>query len=238
MCPDLQRQRGAALLILVALAGLGAATLLISAFGRNTLEAARERRTQYALAEAKDALVGYALAHGRLPRPAISGRDGRENPLPCTSEQSCTGIIAWVTLGIDGADGWSKLLRYSVTPEFTSTPLDASAAASKTVLGRASDGALHYLAGHPVCSRDVQCVPVVIFSHGKNNLGTSAAGVAQANASNTNGDEVQNDIATNNFMSRAASSDPGVAGGEYDDMVAWIELKTLFNRMNAARALR
>ena len=66
------RQRGAALLLLVAVLGLGAASLLIGAFGHDTGEAARQQRTLATLAQARDALLGFAVTHGRLPRPAAS----------------------------------------------------------------------------------------------------------------------------------------------------------------------
>ena len=80
-----RRHAGAALLIVVTVAGLAAASLLVGALGKSSGDLARERRTLHALAQANEALVGFAAVNGRLPRPAASAIDGRENPLPCAS---------------------------------------------------------------------------------------------------------------------------------------------------------
>ena len=78
-----RRQRGAALLLLLLLLGLGAAALLMGAFGRPD-PGPRERATLAALAGAREALLGYAARTGRLPRPAASALDGRESaPASC-----------------------------------------------------------------------------------------------------------------------------------------------------------
>jgi hypothetical protein len=220
-----RRQRGAALLILVTLAGLGTATLLISAFSRVNVDLGRERRTLLALAQAKDALLGFALTHGRLPRPAASGVDGRENGVPCVSEQHCTGLIPWVTLGIESIDGWGKVLRYSVTPGFANAPIQpGTLAASKTVLDRDSNGLPYYLVGQPGCGPNTQCVPAVLFSSGKNNHRAF--------------DELHNQHASQDFMRRAATGEPAAHGGPFDDLLNWITMSTLVDRMRAAGALR
>src|SRR5471032_1061152 len=120
---DRARQRGAALLLLLMLAGVGAATLLVSALSRSSLEARRQQLTVRRLGQASDALLGYASTYGRLPRPAVSATDGNEREQPCDTEDSCTGWLPWVALGIDGSDAWGKRLRYSVTPEYTQAPV-------------------------------------------------------------------------------------------------------------------
>ncbi|MBC7861191.1 MAG: hypothetical protein H7Z39_20920, partial [Burkholderiaceae bacterium] len=67
------------MLLLVAVVGLGAASLFLGAQSKSKHELARERRSLQALALAKDALLGFAIVNGRLPRPAASALDGREN---------------------------------------------------------------------------------------------------------------------------------------------------------------
>lgn len=235
---SLRRQRGAALLILLTLAGLSLASLLIGVFGKGNRDAVRERRTLAALAQASDALTGFAAKNGRLPRPARSALDGRETPLECASEAACTGFLPWVTLAVDGADSWGKLLRYSVTPALTQAPIRSiSAVATKTVQERGDDGVPRYVAGQAACEISAQCAPFVVFSSGKNNLGTSTAGIALANGAANNVDEMANQVASVHFFARVASDDPARAGGPFDDLVRWGRLEVMYKRMRAARTL-
>ncbi|WGG52667.1 hypothetical protein [Rugamonas sp. DEMB1] len=231
-------QGGAVLLLLLAVLSLGAATLLLSALGGGRPEARRELRTQNRLAQAREALVGFAIQHGRLPRPAASPLDGRERAQPCLDEAGCTGFLPWVALGVDGVDAWAKLLRYSVTPAFTRQPIERDRAlATKTVLHRDAGGRLFFLAGGARCTLQEQCSPAVLLSNGKNNLGVSVLGVAQANNNTGNRDEQLNDSALSGFVARAASDDPAVPGGSYDDMVSALPLTLLYRRMDAAGQL-
>jgi type II secretory pathway pseudopilin PulG len=226
------------LLILLAVLALAGSSLLMSAFGANTVETRRAQRTQLLLAQATDALTGFAAANGRLPRPAVSATDGREQPLPCASDEQCTGYLPWVALGITGEDAWGKRLRYSVTPVFTSYDYQpATAAATRTVQQRGADGELRYVAGGPACSAQTRCAALVVLSHGKNNYGVSAEGAEQANVGSANEDESVNAAATAHFITRVATSDPNAAGGEFDDQVAWLSLQALYARMRAARTL-
>ena len=232
------RQAGAALLVLLLLMGVGAASLLVSALSHIDLEQRRSRLTLSRLAQARDALVGYAATNGRLPRPAISAVDGHESPQRCNSEDDCTGYLPWVTLGVDGSDAWGKLLRYSVTPVFTTAPLQRiSAIATKTVQTRYSNGQLAYTAGQDSCTLGAQCAPVVVLSHGKNNFGTSALGIPQINTAIGNADELLNAIGSVNFVGRPASDDPNAAGGQFDDLVSTVSLAFLYKQMAAAHRL-
>ena len=232
------RQGGAALLLLLIVVGIGAGALVINAFGKSHAQSGRERDTLMAMGQAKDALVGFALVYGRLPRPAISSTNGAENPAPCSSVESCTGFIPWVTLGVGKADSWDKLLRYSVTPAYTNAPVQRVAAVpTKTVLTRDSTGRIIYLAGNPSCSLSTPCAPAVVYSSGRDNFGTSGTGRPMANGSSTNIDERANDVASLNFMSRAQAQDPASAGGEFDDLLTWVPIDQLYKGMNAAKVL-
>lgn len=194
---------------------------------RTQLEQQRIRDTQRLLDEARDALIGFAVFNGRLPRPAISAVNGVENTANCPSDLVCTGLIPWVTLGTTRADAWGKILRYSVTPAFSSdSPLPAlTTLGTKNIETRNNAGALVPLANS---------VPVVIFSHGEGRWGTTEAGVAIADGSDTNVDEDINQTggalgAT--FRQRTINELPTATGGEFDDMVIWIPTGVLFNRM-------
>lgn len=232
------RQRGAALLLLLAVLGLGAASLLIGAFGRNTGEAARQQRTLATLAQAREALLGFAATQGRLPRPAASTLDGRERAGDCTDDAQCSGFLPWVALGVEGNDAWGKLLRYSVTPAMARAPIVSfSAIADRVVLTRDGRGDFAFVAGQEQCDISAQCLPVVVFSQGKDHYGTAASGVTQINTARGNIDEASNDSASRSFIARPASDNAALPGGAFDDILSWITLPTLYQRMRAARNL-
>lgn len=229
------RQRGAALLLLVAVLGLGAASFLMTIYHQPSGVLRQQARTQIALGQAREALLGYAVAHRRLPRPAISAVDGRESPQPCADEASCTGLLPWITLGLTPGDGWDKLLRYSVSLDFANGNLDTPVEASKTVIDRLDDGSMFYRVGSANCVQDDRCAPAVIFSSGRH-LGVSVHGMVQASAVSDNLDEQANEQALHDFMARAASDDARSAGGSFSNMVSWVSLPQIRDRIRASSA--
>ncbi|MDD5759130.1 MAG: prepilin-type N-terminal cleavage/methylation domain-containing protein [Desulfobulbaceae bacterium] len=228
----------AIVLVIVGLLSGGGITILSS-----QLELRRVRQTKVLLDEVREALIGFAVSQGRLPRPATSATVGAENPVACTSEALCTGFIPWSTLGVAKLDGFDKIIRYSVTPAFagggTGTALIdlSTSVATKTVQTRDGAGALTYQAGQLLCSMTSQCMPAVIFSHGKKNYGTGENGNVMADNSATNSDEDTNDSASFNFISRTPSNNTTFPGGEFDDLIIWLSPNILFNRMVAAGKL-
>lgn len=195
------------------------------------------QETERKLEEIREALLGFAVIHGRLPRPATSATDGAENPVNCTtSPDNCQGFIPWATLGIHKTDAWSKLIRYSVTPEFANTSFTLTSVATRTIQTRDTTGNAVYLAGQASCTTSTQCVSAVIFSHGKDRLGTSDTGVAFPDDSSTNLDEKANNIGPTNYFSRTSSS-ATTGGGEFDDIVVWLPTSILVSRMISAGKL-
>lgn len=234
------RQQGAAVLILLLMLSLGAAALLMNGFGAEQADTRRQRETIAALAQAREALMGYALVHGRLPRPAISAANGAEAQQDCADAAACTGFLPWVTLGISGTDSWGKLLRYSVTPAFTRVPLrENTSVADKRVVGRHPNGSVYFVAGHPSCDLQHQCAPAVIFSSGRHNPSVNANGIPQVSDSASNLDEIYNYSATNDFIQRPATlpGDSAALGGEFDDLVIWLPLVSLYQRMGVTGVL-
>ena len=199
--------------------------------------------TQKVLEDVKEALIGFAIANGRLPRPATSFTNGVENPAACATEAACTGVIPWSTLGITKLDSWGKIIRYSVTPAFAggaagTTPFNLTASiGTKTIQTRNNAGALVYLAGQAACSIATQCMPAVVWSNGRNNWGYDDAGNTLADGSGTNIDEDANNASSINFITRNPTPNTAASGGEFDDVVTWIPLGTLFSRMVAAQKL-
>jgi hypothetical protein len=236
--PNNKRQRGQALLILVTILSLAGTSLFLATLNRAGTDTAAEQRTLAALAEARAALLGFAINHGRLPRPATSAVDGVESPVPCATGAACAGFLPWVTLSVPRTDAWGKLLRYSVTPVFTATPLQRVAAVGTiTILTRTGSGAITYLAGNPACSLGSQCAAAVVYSNGRRNFGVDSLGVAQANGARGNVDEAANEVAVRNFMRRAATNTPGVPGGPFDDLLVWLTPTDLYPPMARAHVL-
>lgn len=221
------RQRGfslieiALVLVIVGLA-LGG---IVSAIGPQ-LDNKRVSDTQKVLEEVKDALIGFAIVNGRLPRPATSAINGTEMAA-CATEALCTGLIPWETLGITKLDSWAKIIRYSVTPAFATAGLTTATNGTKTVQTRNAAGTLTNLATQ---------VPVVLFSSGKLSFGTTDGGVVipTQSAANTNVDEIANNAASVSFIQRPVNVATTVTGGEFDDVVIWLPKATLVSRLAQA----
>lgn len=225
------RQRGAALLTLLLIAVVATAAVLLSAFSANGVVRVREQRTYALLAQASEALIGFAATHGRLPRPSQppgangTGGDGRERTAPCTSDADCTGTLPWQDLGLPAEDSWGHRLRYSVTPVYTTAPLARTAAiATKRVLARDANGKPFFVVGQESCSLAAQCAPAVVFSRGGGDTPGSQ-------------DEAANLLATSDFMQRPRSTEANAPGGAFDDLLATVPLHTLYERMAAAKTL-
>lgn len=195
-----------------------------------------QQETERALAEIRDALIGFTLVNGRLPRPAVSATDGTERAI-CATDVECHGFIPWAALGIRKSDNWEKLIRYSVTPAFANNAISATAIANRTVQTRDVAGTPLYLVGQATCSTAVLCAPAVVLSQGKSRWGTSNAGAALPDGSATNVDEDVNNTGPLNYFSRTPTTSTAEAGGEFDDIVAWVPQSVLFHRMIAAGRL-
>ena len=187
------------------------------------------RETQKAITDVNEALLGFIMINGRLPRPATSATNGVENAAICASEAACTGFVPWTTLGVNKLDAWGNLLRYSVTPAFANSAFTLTTVGTKTIQERDSAAVLVSYATQ---------VPVVVWSNGPENFGTNAAGVARSNnsAGTTNADEITNNTATVTFIRRVAASNTS-GGGEYDDIVTFMPTSLLVSKAIAAGKL-
>lgn len=92
----------------------------------------RGKDTQRLLAEARQALIGFAAVNGRLPCPAApstpagapgAGVERTPTAAGCTGGQA--GVLPWVTLGLPETDAWGRRITYRV-----------SALHSRTVMAR------------------------------------------------------------------------------------------------------
>ncbi len=105
------------------------------------------RETDKALADIRDALVGFAIVNGRLPCPAapavITGTAGAGVEASASNGSGCLcatgtnvaasdgshcsgsaviGVMPWSTLGLAEGDAWGRRFTYSVDPLFGRGP--------------------------------------------------------------------------------------------------------------------
>jgi len=213
------------------------------------LEQQRISQTQKYLEQIKEALLGFAAANGRLPCPATAATNGVENPAGggvCTNPFN--GFLPAVTLGLTpidnqgyAVDAWGltqNRIRYAVTTSngsaFT-TPggmraTGMGALAPNLFVCASATGITAATCGAAVGNTLVSTAPVVIYSLGRNAVsgGTSVDETANPNPNSANNDPV--------FVSHTPTQ-AGATNGEFDDIVTWLSVNTLFSRMIAAGAL-
>jgi prepilin-type N-terminal cleavage/methylation domain-containing protein len=216
------------------------------------MEAQRINETSKQLEEIQQALVGFAIANGRLPCPASSSSNGEESPVGggnCTNFYD--GFVPAATLGITSVDSlglvkdaWSNPIRYAVTSwSKTTTPtvnnvftsdtgmrsatMENIATANQLNVCASATGITGSDCGTPA-NKLTDKVPALVFSTGKNG-GYGGTGLDEA--ANLNGNRV--------FVSHTPTPDrtDTTENEEFDDLMLWVSPNILFNRMVAAGKL-
>lgn len=211
----------------------------------------RTAETRIKLDEIQQALIGFAVANGRLPCPATAASNGAESYVGAVGASACTsfnnGFIPAVTLGIASesdslgnqgyaVDAWGNRIRYAVT--------NANGNAFITTSGMKSTGITTLDPNLMVCTkvsatandcsvaadRLTTGVPAVIYSTGKNG---AYGGTGSDEAENPNPNSADNDRA---FVSHVPAPS-SAANGEFDDIVIWVSDNLIINRMVAAGQL-
>lgn len=149
--PECSKQCGAALIIMMVIMVMGAAAILVSSLNSSALKYARQATTAAALAQAKDALIGWSVTRG-----SIAGNP-RPGELPCpditntgSAASSCVagaiGRLPWKTLGLEEPkDGNGETLWYAVDGAFrtrnsNNKPINSDTRASMQVYNK--DGSM------------------------------------------------------------------------------------------------
>lgn len=217
------------------------------------LDQQRTTETRNQMEEVKRALIGFAIANGRLPCPdpidPLVGASGVEDPVgggPCTSPH---GFVPAVTLGLNNSggfvlDGWSNRIRYSVTNAnanaFTTAPKfnNVSISTLTTTLTNSPPPGLQVcssgigITATPTCAVGAELTRTavaVIYSLGKNGAATP-----------TSIDEIENTDNNDRFFVSHTPTPAGynpALGGEFDDQVTWLSYSILFGQMVAAGQL-
>jgi prepilin-type N-terminal cleavage/methylation domain-containing protein len=218
--------------------------------------------TQKMLEDIKEALIGHAVANGRLPCPdrtTVGGggandtaNDGVEDydattglclgtlsgsavPPLLASTRRTVGNVPWVTLGFGASDPWGNRFRYAVDLEFSArsgTTGFLFTLASAADLGVCTSAAC---TSRLTSATAGEAAVAVILSHGKNGRSAINSLTGAANAAATSADELDN-VNPPTFTSRTITP-LGAAAGEFDDIVTWLSKYSLFNRMVAAGKL-
>jgi type II secretory pathway pseudopilin PulG len=160
-----RKPRGAALLLAVLLAAVLAASFGAAALA-SRMALARERATESALAQAREALIAYAadrpinasVGPGYLPCPDLDGDGWAQSTCGsldgASGQASRLGLLPWKTLGLpDLRDGAGERLWYAVSTRYKGLLNCAASSACVdmtppralgTITVRASDGSVTY----------------------------------------------------------------------------------------------
>jgi len=214
----------------------------------------RYEETRRQLEEAKDALMGFAAAHGRLPCPASAASNGAESFAPGGDalNGSCSnfhdGLLPGASLGLAPLDGngyvrdpWgtpANRIRYAVSGGAVNGVANA--------LTRANGMQSATLAGLGAAPNYLWICTTASGASGSgcgaaaNQLTRRAAFVLLALGPNapvvpaTGSDEARNLAGTPVFVSHEISTRPG---NEFDDLVTWVPINILITRLVAAGRL-
>ncbi len=135
IAPYPSRQSGAAFIVMLVILVLGITTFFVSGLNSASLRNAQDKVTADALAQAREALIGYAvkvqisnsnLCSPNCPRPGDLPCPDRTNDGiadSCSSQAQRIGRLPWKTLGLpDLRDGSGEVLWYAVSNNFKNNP--------------------------------------------------------------------------------------------------------------------
>lgn len=250
----------AVVLVIVALM-LGGLLVPISA----QIEQRNMAETRKSLEIARDALLGYAMAHGRLPCPATAGSNGEEAFDAVAPGNAANGICATffngllpaATLGITptdnsgfAIDGWGNnvvnRIRYAVannTVNAVTNPFTRNNGIRNAKINFiAATNLLFVCTGKPSgatpyssCTGTTALTRDAVFVVYSVGKNAATGGVGIDEIINPN----PQDEATGNdpvFVSHEPQS-AGAATGEFDDILTWVSSSSLIGKMVAAEQL-
>ncbi len=255
------RQRGVALLLLLAIVGMATIFALVAGLNKSAgdLARVREQKTYAALAQAKAALIAYAVTYkdthdkpgssytvpGYLPCPDLGSPlfdEGVAAGNCGASLVSVIGKLPWRTLGLDALkDGSGECLWYAVSGKYKNNPNTVSGnAAISNMMNWDTDGQFavvdgggNTLAGS---SPDDNAV-AVIFAPGGALSGqdrTPAAGATNCRGHYSAGDYLETAKGIDNGVvaaGRGAQSTfvAGTASDTFNDKLAYITRADIWN---------
>ena len=250
------------LAVVLAIVGLLLGSLMYTLSAQSE-QRAREQ-TQRSLEQAREALLGFAVANGRLPCPATAASNGAELPAGGGDCNSYDGFLPAVTVGFqpvdsDGfaIDAWNNRIRYAVTRNLNAaTCAGTSSVPHFTVTATLKQNGISCLP-HPnellVCKSSTGAVAgscgaadnhltnaapsgtvVAILFSTGKNFANAPSAAAATAAGRA--DEAANLDGNTVFVSHTLAPS-GAAGGEFDDMLVWVPVGVFYGRLVGAGVL-
>ncbi len=214
----------AIVLVIVALLTSG---LLMGITAQRT--SAENTDAQRQLETIREALLGFAMANGRLPCPADPASTGGKEQCDLDPNNIPTrtfGVVPWATLGLPETDPWGNRFTYFASSKFTALAgFTLSTGVPPNSIAGLANIKDNYASGSNIASD----IPAVIVSHGSRSAGAyQPTGVQLPTSSDPN--EAKNSGADLTFVSRTP-------GETFDDLVTWIVPSILKSKMVAAGRL-
>lgn len=249
-----------AIVLLIVTLLLGGLLMPLSA----QVEQRKTIETQKLLEDAKEALIGFALANGRLPCPAApNSADGLESFAPAGNSNNgiCSnffdGLLPAATLGITpvdnnglALDAWGlqqNRIRYAISnlsadagASYVFTKVDGMKSATDGI-----DTGMSYIGKKTLLYVCASGTGIAAADCGAAQELTNKALIVvysvgkNAATGGTGIDEAANPNPNSPNNDRVFVSHPqsATAGNEFDDIVTWLSPNILFNRMVAAGRL-
>ena len=192
----------------------------------------QRKETLQQLIDIRDALLGYASVHHRLPCPISIGNNGAgSTQLPADQCSLAHGFVPAVTLGISGrynddgllTDSWGSPIQYHITLSDADNDglADFTTAQEMRDVGMQNLSPEYEVCDSSTCSQlRANRVPVVLVSTGRNQTGSA--------------DEAENQNSDNRFVSRDIDA---VGADQFDDLVIWLSGNILLTRLLQAQVL-
>ena len=247
----MKRQHGAALMIMLLILGVMGAFMAIRTL--NGLQSARDQITAQALAQAKDALIGYAVTYRDTHPDGLNNLDKPWGYLPCpdtdndgVAEPNCgskdvtfIGRLPWKTLGLPPLrDSAGECLWYAVSGRAKNNP--NTDAMNWDTLGQLA--ITEAVTGTTLAAADTHDTPwaVVLAPRGVMGAQTRAgAAGSECGGSNTVADYLDGTDplyagvipSANSTTTLTVSNAESVRVGSNNDQALWITSREIFDRI-------
>jgi len=212
------------------------------------LQSAKINETKQKMATVETAILGYVIANGCLPCPAVRGaattgvsHDGTAPyTAACGSGGACTaggnGLVPWVTLGIsenDATDAWNHRFSYGVDPVLTNATNDVQRTADGSFPNFGTTGNESALIIETLAGVDMgyDAIAYVIVSHGfDGSFGETSFGTIGADKYGQAAGAAglgQHENGNNDLTFSTGSVNNSNNAGYFDDMVSFKSFQPL-----------